>query len=81
LIIDKIKKLDKDNKYKDPLISPAIISKAIKIGVLDAPHLRGVKAAKGAIRTMFIDGKNLTVDQDYKPVSEKDRLGRISEEF
>jgi hypothetical protein len=30
---------------------------------------------------MFIDGKNLTVDEDYKPVSEKDRLGRISEEF
>lgn len=81
LIIDKIKKLDKDNKCKDPLISPAIISKAIKIGILDAPHLCGVKAAKGAIRTMFIDGKNLTVDQDYKPVSEKDRLDRISEEF
>lgn len=81
LIIDKIKKLDKDNKCKDPLISPAIISKAIKIGILDAPHLCGVKAAKGAIRTMFIDGKNLTVDQDYKPVSEKDRLDRILEEF
>jgi tetrahydromethanopterin S-methyltransferase subunit B len=77
LIIEKIKKLDKDNKYIDPLVSPVVISRAIKKGVLDAPHLCGVKAAKGTIRTMFFDGKNLAVDENFKPISEKDRLSKI----
>jgi len=77
MIIDKIKKLDKHGRYSDPLISPAIISRAIKTGVLDAPHLCGVKAARGSIRTMFIDGKNLTVDENYRPISEKERLEKI----
>lgn len=77
LIIEKIKKLDKDNKYSDPLISPEVISKAIKKGILDAPHLCGVKAAKGTIRTMFFEGKNLAIDENYRAISEKERLGRI----
>ena len=79
LIIEKIKKLDKDNKYSDPLVSPAVISRAIKKGILDAPHLCGIKAAKGTIRTMFMDGKNLAVDERFKPISEKERLSRINE--
>ncbi len=79
LIIEKIKKLDKDNKYSDPLISPAIISGAIKKGVLDAPHLCGIKAAKGTIRTIFIEGKNLAVDEHLRPISEKYRLSKIKE--
>jgi hypothetical protein len=77
LIIEKIKNLDKDNKYSDPLISPEVISKAIKKGILDAPHLCGVKAAKGTIRTMFLEGKNLAVDENYRAISEKERLGKI----
>ena len=81
MIIDKIKKLDKHGKYQDPLISSAIISKAVKAGVLDAPHLCGVKAAKGSVRTMFVDGKNLTVDKNFRPISEKERLGKIREDY
>ena len=77
LILDKIKMLDKEKRYKDPLISPAIISRAIKTGVLDAPHLCGVKAAKGTIRTMFVNGKNITVDENNKPVTEEERLNSI----
>lgn len=77
LIVEKIKKLDKDNKYSDPLVSPEVISKAIKKGILDAPHLCGVKAAKGTIRTMFFEGKNLAVDENFKPISEKERLDKV----
>jgi hypothetical protein len=77
LIIEKIKKLDKDNKNGDPLVSSEVISRAIKKGILDAPHLCGVKAAKGTIRTMFFEGKNLVVDESLKPISEKERLSKI----
>ncbi len=78
LIMEKIKSLDKENKCRDPLISPDIITKAIKTGILDAPHLEGVKAANGKIKTIFVNGKNLAVDENNKPVTEEERLGRIS---
>ncbi len=81
LIIDKIKTLGRDKKIEDPLVSPVVISKAIKSGILDAPHLFGVRAAKGAIKTMFLDGKNISVDEEGRPISEKDRLDRIQEIF
>jgi len=76
-IIDKIKTLSRDKKIDDPLISPVAISKAIKSGILDAPHLLGVRAAKGMIKTMFLDGKNISVNEEGRPISEKDRLDRI----
>lgn len=77
LILEKIKELDRDCRYADPLISPEIISRAIKVGILDAPHLKGVEAACGNIRTAFIDGANVAIDDEGKPISEKERLKDI----
>ncbi len=77
LIIEKIKSLDKDRKFENPLISPEIIAKSIKAGILDAPHLKGVKAGKGEVRTAFIDGKNVIVDSYGKPITEEERLDKI----
>ena len=78
MIIEKLKMLDREKEFEDPLISPSIISKAIKKGILDAPHLCGVKAASGTIRTMFIDGKIMAVNENGKPITEKERLDKIS---
>ncbi len=77
LIIEKIKMLDSEKEFEDPLVSPAIISRAIKKGILDAPHLYGVKAANGTIRTMFIDGMITVIDENGRPISERERLDRI----
>ena len=77
LILEKIKQLDINNEYADPLIAPEIISKAIKIGILDAPHLQGVKAACGKIRTLFVDGACVSVDKDGKLISEEERLSKL----
>ncbi|MEA2016059.1 MAG: cobalamin B12-binding domain-containing protein [Actinomycetota bacterium] len=77
MIIEKIKMLDREKKYDDPLLSPYIISKAIKKGILDAPHLHGVKAAAGKVRTMFVRGKNVTIDGKGRQITEKERLDRI----
>jgi hypothetical protein len=77
LIIEKIKMLDNKKEFEDPLVSPKIISKAIKKGILDAPHLCGVKAANGTIRTMFVDGMITVIDENGRPVTEKERLDRI----
>jgi hypothetical protein len=40
LIIEEIRKLDFSSKYKDPLAEPEIIGKAIRSGILNAPHIK-----------------------------------------
>jgi len=77
LILEKIKQLNDAHKYNDPLVSPEIITKAVKLGILDAPHLQGVDAACGKIRTMFVDGACVTVDENGKIISEKERLEKF----
>jgi hypothetical protein len=74
LIINKIKKLDYENKFEDPLTSPEIIGQAIRTGILDAPHLKGVKSAYGKSCTMFFNGANFAVDKNNVFLSEESRL-------
>ena len=73
-ILNKIRELDSGNIYEDPLIAPGILAKAVATGILDAPHLCGADAARGAIMTMFEDGKNIAVDRDLGPITEMKRL-------
>ena len=77
LIINKIKSLDYENKYEDPLASPEIIANAIRKGIMDAPHLKGVKAAYGKSRTMFFNGANFSVDKNNAILSEDSRLNLL----
>ena len=77
LIMEKIKSLDKNGAFPDPLIAPQILSMAVEKGILDAPHLSGVKAAKGTIITVFKDGKNYSADNSLRPITEEQRLDGI----
>jgi len=64
----------------DPLIDPLTLSAAVKFGILDAPHLRGLTVSRGDIETTLIDGKCLSIDKyTLKICSEKDRLTHILE--
>ncbi len=76
-ILNKIKELDSGHASEDPLADPSVLAEAVAVGILDAPHLCGVKAAKGTIMTMFKDGKNIAVDRDLKPITEMERLGSL----
>ncbi len=77
-IIDKIRELDRKGNYPDPLISPEILALSVKKGILDAPHLSGVKAARGTILNVFVDGKNCSADSNLNPISESERLKKIA---
>lgn len=76
-ILNCIKKLDCYNRFEDPLTEPEVIGKAVRKGILDAPHLKGVPAAKGKIKTGFINGACVSVDEEGKILSEKERLKNI----
>ncbi len=75
LLISVIKSLG--TKDSDPLIDPNVIAKAIKIGLLDAPHLKGNPYACGRIKTRMINGGCEAINDNGIPISEEERIEGI----
>ena len=76
IIIEAIKKLGSGKK--DSLINPEILAKAVRSGILDAPHLCGSGVAPGAVVTMPVNGGYHAINPaTKKPLSEKRRIGKI----
>ena len=60
---------------EDPLISPKVLAEAIRLGVLDAPHLRGNPYAAGLLETRAVNGAIHPVHPETKQIlTEADRL-------
>lgn len=65
----------------DPLADPATLARAAKLGILDAPHLKGNEGAPGTLVTRLIDGALYAYDEKEKRIlSEKERIDRILSE-
>ncbi|NMA87199.1 MAG: methionine synthase, partial [Tissierellia bacterium] len=81
IIIDAIKSIGP--KTRDPLTNPETLARAVEIGILDAPHLKGNKAAKGSLNTRVISGAMYAYDNEEKRIiSERERINNIlKEEF
>ena len=63
----------------DPFTDPATLARAVRTGVLDAPHLRGNTYARGQV-AVRIDGRGASVAIDTAtgwPLSEKVRIARL----
>ena len=81
LLIATIRSLG-DESSTDPLIEPVTYVRAVRKGVLDAPHLRNNPIAKGLLRTKMIDGACLAINPDTgNPIDETTRLGQLSQEI
>jgi len=60
---------------EDPLTSPRVLAEAIKLGVIDAPHLKGNPYAAGMLQTRPVNGAIEPIDPDTKHVlTESQRL-------
>ena len=78
IIINAIKAIGQ--KDVDPLTDPETLDKAVKLGILDAPHLRGNKAAKGTLDTRIISGAMYAYDnQNKRIIKEEERIRKILE--
>jgi len=75
ILISSIKGLATSSK--DPLIDPEVIAKAVKIGLLDAPHLMGNPSACGKIKTRIINGRCEAVDESGRPIMEEERISKL----
>ncbi len=61
----------------DPLLDADTLARAVSVGLLDAPHLRGSPHACGRVRTQAIDGAIWAVDEQGQPVAEEQRVAGI----
>jgi methylmalonyl-CoA mutase cobalamin-binding subunit len=63
---------------EDPWTDAETLARAVKVGILDAPHLKGHPLARGEIITAVVDGASVALDpKTLKPISEWERLERI----
>lgn len=75
--LEAIKKLAGPD-VPDPWVDPATLARAVTVGILDAPHLKGSPIAKGQIVTRIVDGMCVAVDpQTGRPLSEAERIARL----
>ncbi len=73
LIIEMIKLLGGGSE--EALTNPEILAQAVKVGILDAPHLKGNPEAAGIVETRVISGAVYAVHPRTKePLTERDRL-------
>jgi methylmalonyl-CoA mutase cobalamin-binding subunit len=77
LLITAIHSLSNENTA-NPLIEPKTYVNAVKVGVLDAPHLRNNPIAKGQLRSKMINGACFALDSDSgNPIDEIIRLRQL----
>src|SRR5262249_9982239 len=62
---------------RDPFTDADTLARAVEIGLLDAPHLRGNAAACGKIVTRMVNGACVAVDgPTAHPIPEAERVAR-----
>ena len=80
IIIEAVRSLGSNNQ--DPLTDPDVLTRAVKIGILDAPHLKGNLACKGSINTRVISGAMYAYDNENRRIiPEEERIGNIFQEI
>lgn len=78
IIIEGIRSLKKNDI--DPLIDPEVLTEAVRIGLLDAPHLQGSDIAKGQLQTRMVSGALYAYDEERaKIIGERDRVNILLE--
>jgi hypothetical protein len=61
----------------DPWTEPAVLAESVRLGIMDAPHLRNNPFARGKIRTSVINGACLAVDENGGAIDERERLTNL----
>jgi methylmalonyl-CoA mutase cobalamin-binding subunit len=74
VLLEKIREIAK-GAVVDPWTDPKALAQAVKMGILDAPHLLGNPVARGKTITRMIDGASRAVDPSTgRPMTEHERL-------
>jgi len=71
-MLDAIRKLSASSA--DPLTDPAVLTRAVTSGILDAPQLLNNKFGRGLVKTRIVNGASVSVDENGKSISESARI-------
>lgn len=75
VIIEAIKSL---GNAQDPLSNPETLVEAVRLGILDAPHLKGSSIAKGELKTRMVSGALYAYDSEKaRIIPEKERIEKL----
>lgn len=73
LVLAAIQQLGED--VPNPWTNPGVLTQAVRIGIMDAPHLAGNPHAAGQVVTALVDGAIRAVDPETgRPLTERERL-------
>ncbi|MBC8591048.1 cobalamin B12-binding domain-containing protein [Wansuia hejianensis] len=76
IILDAIRSLSPD--IDDPLTDPDTLVEAVRLGILDAPQLKGSKIAKGELKTRMVSGTLYAYDEENaRIIPEEERIEKI----
>lgn len=80
-IIDLIPRLTKTSEEKrNPWIDHKVLTRLVKYGIFDAPHLKNNKFALGQIKTKIVNGACYSWDsENQKIMNEQERISKIFE--
>jgi methylmalonyl-CoA mutase cobalamin-binding subunit len=76
-ILDAIRSLS-GPEAGDPFTDAATLARAVTSGILDAPQLVNNKFGRGQVRTRIVDGACVSVDEEGHPISERERISKLS---
>jgi hypothetical protein len=62
---------------EDPLTDPATLTRAVNLGIMDAPQLKNNPFAPGKVSTRVLRGSSEAVDSNGEPISEQERLDKF----
>jgi len=79
MLIEAIRSLgEEDGEDGDPLTNPRVLSLAIQIGLIDAPHLKGNPHAAGLLETRCVEGAIHAWDRDgQRVIREEERISGL----
>ena len=77
ILLNAIRELG-DHSVEDPWTDPQTLARAVRSGLLDAPHLSSNPEAKGEVRTGIIGGRCVPLHPNTGlPMTEEERVARI----
>ncbi|MBN2388289.1 MAG: cobalamin B12-binding domain-containing protein [Anaerolineales bacterium] len=63
---------------EDPWADAATLARSVTLGLMDAPQLKNNRYGRGETRTRIVGGQSLAVDENGRPLTESERLSRLS---
>ncbi len=84
ILLDAFEQLGSNMGFENPYLSSECLSEAVRIGLFDAPQIKGFQGAKGEILTEIIGGKCVALNSAGSIIDEKQRiteLGILNENY